>query len=1326
MIGLCGLLCVISLLSQLVQSGVASGSDFDHEFACTPTRFSSPADLRARLADGCNTKPIESIFPSPISPNCSAWSKAMLDVLVTQWSWSQDVLRSVPSVLLAELEADVVSAVLRRLDSKLHCDDSMKVSSSTDQKLQPLTTFGQSVVEDDELTEASTASELAPLAASDPDDCRALWDFYESTNGPQWKVPYGFNLGESAVLANCCTVVQGIICDSTGRITDFLMTANLISGSFPPSFARFTHLQFIALENNMLTGPIPLFFCHFEQLKSIRLSGNRLTGSIPPCIGGLTQLITLQLGENQLTGMIPASLGQLSSLTLMRVQSNRLSSEIPAALLNSSSLQWLDLSSNQMHGEIPDSFSPASVLRRLDFQNNQLSGRIPPSLGFVSQLNTLDISSNMLSGEIPPSIGGLTVLFSIDLSYNQLSGPLPASLGQLSHLRSLRLSSNSLTGRIPESLGNATTLLFLDISSNLLSNTIPASLCKVSLTELKLASNNLRGELPPCLFQLHGLQTLDLHANSLSGPLLLDTLTASLKTLNLQRNWLSGPIPLAFCNSSLQYVYLANNYFSSFPQCAFPKTITLQLSSNLFSNFPFSLIGNFSSLASLDLSHNNLTGDFPVRLFMGGLPLRTLSLAHNQFNGWLPIYPCGYAEPSTGEVIPFDSFTALNSLDLSGNNIRGSFGRYVTFTALCPYCNVQYSSLTTLILSQCSIGSTSPAVAGQSCNSPSHPFPLIFDLLPGLTYLDLSYNNVSDRLDTLFDGLPLLTYTNLEGNELANVHESLGPSNQDIFSFDSSSAYPLSSNMTCYVASTFDGRLTVQVDPLFFGYSNCVCRPGFYGKPPHCRPCLSEHASCSFSSDSLPFSLDPAVAWNVSGMVVANAGYYASPHVSYDDMYFDRSYPKSVELCANAGTDLTPCKPSLGRPCADGYEGRLCAHCASGYFATGDRCDSCPTGVSLVLFAILSIVVWVAFVVWSFFVGASASGLTKILVFFFQALFFIRAPMSSGLYGATHTVASLAMLSPAGPECFSSSWTFQSSYILSLVAAVAFPVLSAIIWLVGTVFLKGTGKWSVDGAKQWLDRCRRSALFMSVFLYMPTVRMVLSALVCTRDSGDGLEYLVAVPYYRCSDSLRAMSVMLSIVYVVGAPLAASVLLLRSRAAKEDPQSSSRRRYVYSMLFGVYAPSCFMWELVITVRRVLFVSAFAMVESRSSLQTLLVIVVLGGSLLLQGIYQPLRTRVEHAAELLSLVVLLINYGLQMKGQALGALDVDSAGVLVFVLNVFTVLLLLIALVKVQGGTVLRLLTSLTRSLIGGKQSSGASSRTSELESNLLESHSNDDL
>lgn len=154
-------------------------------------------------------------------------------------------------------------------------------------------------------------------------DQMALIDFYEATNGPNWK--RNDNWLTSRPLDDWYGVTTG-----------------------PDGVVR------LDLEDNGLEGRIRTYsIIPLAKLTYLDLSSNNISGNIPPEISDLEELECLYLEKTSISGVLPYELGSLANLTDLRVHEAKLGGEIPGELLDLNRLETLFLADNDWMGCIP-------------------------------------------------------------------------------------------------------------------------------------------------------------------------------------------------------------------------------------------------------------------------------------------------------------------------------------------------------------------------------------------------------------------------------------------------------------------------------------------------------------------------------------------------------------------------------------------------------------------------------------------------------------------------------------------------------------------------------------------------------------------------------------------------------------------------------------------------------------------------------------------------------------------------------------------------------------------------------------------------------------
>ncbi len=653
-------------------------------------------------------------------------------------------------------------------------------------------------------------------------ECEALVDFYNSTNGDNWKDNTGWNK------TNTPCSWYGVSCED-GHVTYLSLSNNQLSGSIPDLLGNLSNLTHLHLSNNQLSGSIPESLSNLSNLQILYLFNNQLSGSIPESLGKLSNLDRIDLGGNQLSGSIPDSLGNLSGLMSLHLGRNQLSGLIPESLGNLSYLGSIQLHHNQLSGSIPESLSNLNYLRSLRLQNNQLIGPIPESLGNLSNLHSLYLNNNQLSGSIPESLGKLSKLEYLYLNSNQLSGSIPESFGNLSNLGDIRLEWNQLSGSIPESLGNLSNLRQFYLTQNELCGDIPLSLMNLNISYkvyFRLQNNHLTASSPELITWLNdnaewGEQTAcptskfscsdvtEIPKSECEALVALyestdgdnwkdntgwkDTNTPCswqgircsggyVITLALVYNQLTGTIPAELGNlGNLKWINLNGNQLTG----TIPAELgnlgnltELELHNNQLTGTIPAELGNLGNLTKLYLSRNQLTGAIPTEL--GNLGnLTVLYLKSNQLTGPIP--------PELGNLrnlrelyLPFNQLTGPIPPELGnlGNLKILRIDNNQQLTGQIPSELGNLGNLTTLWIFGAQLTGTIPAELGNLGNLTSLSFnnnqltgsiPTELGNLANLEYLGLYYNQLTGMIPTELGNLVKLKGLNLHNNRLTGM-----------------------------------------------------------------------------------------------------------------------------------------------------------------------------------------------------------------------------------------------------------------------------------------------------------------------------------------------------------------------------------------------------------------------------------------------------------------------------------------------------------------------------------------------------------------------------
>ncbi|XP_020674082.2 receptor-like protein Cf-9, partial [Dendrobium catenatum] len=302
----------------------------------------------------------------------------------------------------------------------------------------------------------------------------------------------------------------GAICSSLPMLPlPFLSIINFghnnLDSNIPDSFANFSSLSYLNLQQNNFKGFFPNQIFQLRNLKFLDISYNpMLSGNLPdfPKYNILNSLVT---SNTNLSGNLPDAIGNLKFLTFLDLSSCQFYGTMPSSIGNLSELEYLDLSYNKFNGvggfELPSYTISQSHLFWLSLANTNLIGEITPFICNLTGLMMLNLSKNKLTGTIPPCLleGGINLRV-LNLKGNQLHGAIHHGISQECKLEIINLRDNQLKGLLLRSLSNCQSLRYLDLGNNNLKDTFPYWLGNMlSLRILDLRSNKFYGLIEPSI-----------------------------------------------------------------------------------------------------------------------------------------------------------------------------------------------------------------------------------------------------------------------------------------------------------------------------------------------------------------------------------------------------------------------------------------------------------------------------------------------------------------------------------------------------------------------------------------------------------------------------------------------------------------------------------------------------------------------------------------------------------------------------------------------------------------------------------------------------------
>ncbi|XP_028981871.1 uncharacterized protein LOC107036999 [Diachasma alloeum] len=430
--------------------------------------------------------------------------------------------------------------------------------------------------------------------------------------------------------------------DSSTYATELQLSYNLLTALNQVPLHNMTGLKVLNVTHNNIQSVPRQTFPKLYELHTIDLAYNNLSEIHNGIFQTLFSLRFLNLSHNSLEKIRPSTFGPLTTLLHLDMSHNKLTDIARGSLARLSSCQTLSVRNNKL----TKIFQLPIPLGYLDFSDNDLE-EIPtidvwPSM---NALLSLDLSKNRLSDSLQHgSFQPLLTLRTLNLQGNNITVPPWAALSTLTSLQYLYMQDNHLTSLGKSAFGLLPIVFELNLANNNIKNLNPRAFeGLLQLLTLNLTNNDI-GHIPNGAFQgLVSLRTLDLSHNHIekldnkTHGLLDDCL--SLERINLSHNKFSFITRKTFPNDPyipyrLKEVDLSYNLM---PVLTYDITIGtkkvgyMNLSHNNINEIRRHVIGNMTSVHTLDLSYNDLSDISERDVFAAPDNLTNLHLANNHF-----------------------------------------------------------------------------------------------------------------------------------------------------------------------------------------------------------------------------------------------------------------------------------------------------------------------------------------------------------------------------------------------------------------------------------------------------------------------------------------------------------------------------------------------------------------------------------------------------------------------------------------------------------------------------------------------------------------------
>eukprot|EP00854_Cymbomonas_tetramitiformis_P000943 gene943-1458_t len=309
-------------------------------------------------------------------------------------------------------------------------------------------------------------------------------------------------------------------------------------------------------------------------------------------------------------------------------------------------------------------------------------------------------------------------------------------------------------------------------------------------------------------------------------------------------------------------------------------------------------------------------------------------------------------------------------------------------------------------------------------------------------------------------------------------------------------------------------------------------------------------------------------------------------------------------------------EPYTSGHCAEGYTGRLCKRCSTGYYDLGGDCFKCPENKELFTLGAVVLVVTAWVLLGVYMAGTYAS--LNLLLLFFQIGSMLQgfsmgwpASMETWITGVSIVNFDVDFISP---QCVIRQYTYEWSFYLQLSLPVCILVISLAKY--------GVRHWWVTFILTVDDFEKKAMLISSYNSMLATVlsfQEIVYHSLCIKcfqpwmcDSmGSHLSYLVIAPDIECWKDRHLVMLAASsigiVVYVFGTPVLFVTILHYGSSKNLLQQPEFRQRYGF--LYVNFEMEWIYWELVMLLRRSLCAALLVLIAREPILQSLLAVIVL---------------------------------------------------------------------------------------------------------------------
>eukprot|EP00004_Rigifila_ramosa_P004532 TRINITY_DN1501_c0_g1_i1.p1 TRINITY_DN1501_c0_g1~~TRINITY_DN1501_c0_g1_i1.p1 ORF type:complete len:1111 (-),score=242.14 TRINITY_DN1501_c0_g1_i1:113-3445(-) len=941
----------------------------------------------------------------------------------------------------------------------------------------------------------------------------------------------------------------------------------------------------IVLQFNSLAGAIPPDICFFNQtLRELVLANNQLT-SFPNCGGPWSQLYHLNLNNNPMNqqapqfglGNFPALLDlALNGLTQFTFDGNELCS-LPGGI------QFINVATTNMPSlpECPTGFALPSLQNFQAFSCNIAQNFIPSWLSSNAScsLTFLSLSNNPLISAPLPSFPACSTLQSLYLDNCGLFSA-PTNIPQLPYLATLSLKNNPIGG------------IF-----SVAPNDFPA------LTSLDVTDCQFVGQLPKTWLETHPISYAFFNQNFFTGglPNLFNLTGSSAPTYDFSYNRITEQVPGSWG------VYLNQQ----------PAPVTVNLRMNEMRSLPAFVTSVAPSNNPIDFCDNPYDcGSFAsfswVSTQCGTTRQCECSYAGLGFDGSL-CYSCPTnarvptTTTGTNNYFYNRTFSSDGCFSCPDGSPLNSFGYQCE---PCPPDTYNIASIHGTTCQPCKISINNQftpqpnqygASACLNCNN------------QGAVYFNTSLWQCTQCPPGTFKNTQTTTTQctpcptgRYAGNPGTTTCYQCPEGYSAVGSSGASTCAP------CPYGSASDIYLYGETCNTASCHGCFSCPTDTYPtttQVQNVQSCGSGVGVASCFSNNLSGGVCPScptggICNGGSNQPLPDVGWWAAAPA-------DNFTTPTLFLCPQADW----CPGGAYSTCSEQRTGVLCASCVTGYYSLRSTCKPCPPpgqrAIQLIFYIAIFLVAYVLF----FRFGGAGDKLVSlsIAVNYYQinaVMLNFSLDWPAPLRGILQFFQFFNLdFDATSPECTFPGISYEEKWRFSVLLPVIVSSVFLLAWL--PFYILARPFKSLEKFRTFMgSRVIAGIVLFINLVYLVAVSKALEVFDCTRQP-NGVRTLDAYPEIVClSARHKAMipgAILASIFYSAGIPL--SYLYVLRRGAKAGALGDHYFQLKYGALFMKYKPAYWYWELVVLMRKLMFVIPELFFSNRSDVTSAISAIVL---------------------------------------------------------------------------------------------------------------------